>query len=106
MKKLEPTRRWVSPDGIRCAEVSNPELAGETIIDARDLAKFLLTLDASQCADPDKRQALQRFQRDVSVLGPATAHRRAVQLLEQLGAVVPDELRGPFVRVVKEGHDQ
>lgn len=103
MKKLEPVRQWLSADGIRCAEVSNPELAGETMIDARDLAKFLLSIDTSLVADPEKRFALQRFQRDVSVLGPATAHRRAVELLEQFGGVVPDELRRPFMRVVTDG---
>jgi len=103
MKKLDPVRQWTSPDGVRCAEVSNPELAGETMIDARDLAKFLLAFDTSLCRDPEKRFALQRFQRDVSVLGPATAHRRAIELLEQFGGVIPDELRGPFVSVVKDG---
>ena len=104
MRKLEPTRRWISRDGIRCAEVSNPELAGETMVDARDLAKFLVTLDASTCADPEKRFALQRFQREATMLEPAAAHRRAVELLESFGAVVPDLIRGPFVIAVKDGH--
>lgn len=106
MKKLGPTHQWVSADGIRCAKVSNPELAGETMIDARDLAKFIVGIDTSLVVDPEKRFALQRFQRDVSVLGPATAHRRAIQLLEQLGGVVPDELRGPFLGVAKEDGGQ
>ena len=103
MRTLKPTRQWVSPDGIRCAEVSNPELAGETMVDARDLAKFLLTLDTSTCADPEKRFALQRFQREATMLEPAAAHRRAIELLESFGAEVPDLLRGPFVHVVKDG---
>ena len=105
MRKLEPTRRWVSPEGIRCAEVSNPELAGETMIDARDLAKFLLSIDTSLCADPEKRFTLQRFQREATMLEPAAAHRRAIELLESFGADVPDLIRGPFVSVVRDdGH--
>ena len=68
-----------------------------------DLSKFLCSLDPSLCANPEARFLLQRFQRDVEVLGPGAAHRRAVALLEQLGASLPEAFHRPLVHAVKAG---
>lgn len=97
------TREWVSPKGIRCAEVDEPGLEGQTMVDMRDLAKFLASLDASSCRNPAARDALLRFQRDVTVLAPAAAHRAAVKLLESLGAELGPDFHRPLVHAVKGG---
>ena len=67
-----------------------------------DLAKFLCSLDPSSCANPEARFLLQQFQRDVQVLGPAAAHRRAVTMLEKLGAELPEAFHRPLVHAVKD----
>lgn len=100
MRTLTPTREWVAPSGVRCIEVSDPELAGETMIDFRDLTKWLLALDLRQCEDLEKRELIAAFQREAHGLEPAVAHRRAVALLESFGAVIPESFRRPFVRAV------
>jgi hypothetical protein len=99
MKTLE----GVSPDGIHWCEVDDPGLKGETLIDMRDLSKWLATIDATEIGDPAKREAVLRFQRDIAVLGPATAHRRAVALLREVGCVLPDVFDRPLVHAVKDG---
>jgi len=66
-----------------------------------DLARFLCTLDPSQCANAEARFLLQQFQRDVQVLGSAAAHRRAVKLLESLGGELGPEFSRPLVHSVK-----
>ncbi|MEI9951638.1 MAG: hypothetical protein WDO74_22325 [Pseudomonadota bacterium] len=68
-----------------------------------DLAKYLCSLDASLCANPEARFLLQQFQRDVQVLGRAAAHRRAVKLLESLGADLGEAFKRPLVRAVEAG---
>ncbi|HEX3851935.1 MAG TPA: hypothetical protein VHW01_13275 [Polyangiaceae bacterium] len=97
------TKTWVSPNGIRCAEVVDQGLKGETLIDMRDLSKWLTTIDASEIGNAAKREAVLRFQRDVAVLGPATAHRRAVALLREVGCALPDVFDRPLVHAVKDG---
>ena len=66
-----------------------------------DLAKFLCSIDPSLCSNPDARFLLQQFQRDVGVLGAGAAHRRAIKLLESLGAELPAAFRQPLVPVLK-----
>lgn len=95
------TREWVSPEGLRCAEVDEPGLEGKTMVDMRDLAKFLVSLDASSSRDPAKREAILRFQREVALLEPAAAHRSAVALLESLGADLDPAFHRPLVHAVK-----
>ena len=104
MRRLgKPTREWVSADGVRCAHVDDPELAGELMVDMRDLAKFIGVLDLSSIADPVRRTVIARFQREVAALEPAAAHRRAIALLEDLGANLSDDFKRPLVRAVKDG---
>ena len=70
-----------------------------------DLAKFVCTLDPSLCGNAEARFLLQKFQRDAEVLGPGAAHRRAVKLLEKLGADLGPEFRRPLVHAVKAGEE-
>ena len=67
-----------------------------------DLAKFLCSLDPSLCGNPEARFLLQQFKRDVEVLGPGAAHRRAVKLLEALGADLPAAFHRPLLHAVKD----
>ena len=65
-----------------------------------DLAKYLCSLDASLCANAEARFLLQQFQRDAEVLGPGAAHRRAIKLLESLGADLPPAFHQPLTLTV------
>ena len=69
-------------------------------VPVENLAMFLCTLDPSMCRNAEARFLIQQFQRDAEVLGPGAAHRRAIKLLESLGADLPPAFHQPLTLTV------
>lgn len=90
MKKLgTPTREYTDEHGIHRIEVAGEE---GSWLRVSDMVKFICSLNTAFIADPAKREAVTRFQREAPLLQPAAAHRQAVDMLKSFGAVVPPEL--------------
>lgn len=78
-----------APPDVRLERVN-----GLDYIRGEDLAGFLLGLDPNLSSKPEAREALTRFQAEAAALEPSARYRRAVALLNALGAGIPASLQG------------
>lgn len=91
MKRLgKPTAEWTGPNGVRC--IQTKETGDEIMVPVEDMVKMICGFNTAQIADPVRREAVSRFQREAPLLQPAAAHRKAVELLKSFGVVTPPEL--------------